>query len=242
MGTWQFGGGQFAPIEPRTITGLIELALNIGILNFDTASVYGDGKVEALLGGVLPVQANVVTKIPAKIKPRDPMITIGECYDRGWMQQSLELSLTRLRVAKLDTVLLHNWSASWTDPEEILLTLQGFKETGLVNRVGISLPDGFGRTLQEKVCQLIDVVQAPYNAENNWVTQSLEQYKKYNLQVMLRSLFLQGRSFVGSNSEQAGKILQRALHLQTGIVVGMVTKQQIVENCNDIMEFQQGSR
>lgn len=56
FGTWQFSG-QFKQLSRPQIEILLNFALRSGIRRFDTAAVYGDGKVEEILvpmGGIEP--------------------------------------------------------------------------------------------------------------------------------------------------------------------------------------------
>src|SRR3989344_5043743 len=68
FGTWQLGG-QFKNLSPAYIESLLLFAISSGIRRFDTAAVYGGGKVEEMLGACLPEDAVIVTKIPAASKP-----------------------------------------------------------------------------------------------------------------------------------------------------------------------------
>lgn len=259
FGTWQFGG-QFKALDLQTTTDLIEFALGQGINNFDTAMVYGHGQVETLLGDTLPKNTFVTTKIPARVKPEDPSVTVRQCYDREWIELQLELSLRRLRRSKIDILLLHNWSRYWSEPEDVLYILQSFKQSGLADRIGISLPDGFSAGLDEQTCKLIDVIQAPYNTPSNlWIKDSFPVLERQNVQVMLRSIFLQGILLMNEERIQglasqdirrvkaaklsvkqpgeAEALLTCALQLETSVVVGMTTAEQITNNINTVLKL-----
>lgn len=259
FGTWQFGG-QFKTLDLQTITYLIEFALRQGINKFDTAMVYGQGQVETLLGDILPKDAFITTKIPAKVKPEGQGVTVHQCYDREWIELQLDSSLRRLRRSKVDILLLHNWSRYWTEPEDILYILQSFKQTGLADKIGISLPDGFHAVIDEQTCKLVDVIQAPYNTPSNlWVTDSFPMLKTQNVQIMLRSIFLQGILLMdqehiqrlasqdirrakaiqlsGKQPGEAEDLLACALQLETSVVVGMTTAEQITRNINTILKL-----
>jgi len=68
FGTWQLGG-QFKNLSSTYIESLLFFAISSGIRRFDTAAVYGGGRVEEMLGACLPENAVIVTKIPAASKP-----------------------------------------------------------------------------------------------------------------------------------------------------------------------------
>ncbi|PIS04642.1 MAG: hypothetical protein COT81_05460 [Candidatus Buchananbacteria bacterium CG10_big_fil_rev_8_21_14_0_10_42_9] len=53
FGTWQLGG-QFKNLSKAYIESLLLFAVSSGIRRFDTAAVYGGGRVEEMLGGGYP--------------------------------------------------------------------------------------------------------------------------------------------------------------------------------------------
>ncbi len=228
FGTWQLGG-QFKSFSSLEIEALLRFALDSGIRRFDTAAVYGGGRVEEMLGLCLPEDAVIVTKIPAIQKPdlSSPR-PIQECYSHDYLFSSLENSLRRLRRSSVDTVLLHNWLPSWSSAgNEVLQCLGEMKNKGLVKRVGISLPDDFGSLLDQTVLSCIDVVEAPFNPGQQWILEQLPDPLKIKKEVLLRSLFCQGKLLRGRSAEP---ILHDALKLGTSLVIGMTAKEQITQN------------
>src|SRR5574343_209685 len=169
FGTWQLGG-QFKNLSPEYIESLLLFAISSGIRCFDTAAVYGGGKVEEMIGPWLPRDAVIVTKIPAIKKPdlkaRTP---ISEFYTPDHLDRSVEGSLDRLKRIQVDTVLLHNWLPSWSsDAIPILHHLQKMKSGNTTRRVGISLPDDFSASISAEVLPYIDVIEAPFNPNQRW--------------------------------------------------------------------------
>lgn len=228
FGTWQLGG-QFKNLSSLEIIVLLRFALNSGIRRFDTAAVYGTGRVEEMLGLYLPEDAVIVTKIPAIRKPYlSSPGPIQEFYSRDHLYNSLENSLQRLQRSSVDTVLLHNWLPSWSCiGNEVLQCLGEMKDKGLVKRVGISLPDDFGFLLDPTVLSCIDVIEAPFNPGQQWVLEQLPSLLRMKKEVLLRSLFCQGKLLRGRLAEP---ILHDALKLGTSLVIGMTTKEQITQN------------
>jgi aryl-alcohol dehydrogenase-like predicted oxidoreductase len=230
LGTWQLGG-QFKTLSPSDIESLLHFAIDCGIRRFDTAAVYGGGKVEEMLGIHLSEDAVIVTKIPAIRKP-DLNVTapITEFYSPDHLDRSVEGSLKRLRRVQVDTVLLHNWLPSWSsDAATILQHLQRMKDDGLVRRVGISLPDDFSSTISVEVLPYIDVIEAPFNPNQRWILNQLPDLVGMNKDVLLRSLFCQGKLLA---HHSATSLIEEALQLGTSIVVGMTTEDQITRNIN----------
>ena len=96
LGTWQFDGN-FNNLLDDEIVNLIKYAKKIGITKFDTALVYGNGKVEKLLSKVIDESDTILTKIPARIKPVSgrnmPLINY---YDEDYINCCIEKSLYNL--------------------------------------------------------------------------------------------------------------------------------------------------
>jgi aryl-alcohol dehydrogenase-like predicted oxidoreductase len=229
MGTWQFGG-QFKQLSRSQIETLLNLALQFGIHRFDTAAVYGDGKVEEILGTCLPPAAIVVTKIPATSKP--PLYLpapIYNFYTPTLIHRSMEESLKRLRRNSIDTVLLHNWHSSWSlDAIEIIAALDDLKKSGLVKQIGISLPNDFNAYINDAILPYLDIIEAPFNPRQRWILNQLPKLFQLKKEVLLRSLFQQGKLL--KKGYTAKEILQEVLPLNTSVVIGMTTEEQIREN------------
>lgn len=229
FGTWQLGG-QFKNLSPDYIKSLLLFAFNSGIRRFDTAAVYGQGKVEEILGSCLPEDAVIVTKIPATSKPNlEAPEAIQRFYSRDSIYQSVYGSLKRLKRNSIDTVLLHNWLPTWSsDAVAILECLNELKDSGVVRRVGISLPDNFSCAVDEAVLPHIDVIEAPFNTEQVWVLKQLSFLLELKKEILLRSLFKQGKLLTDHHSAEA--IVQNAITLGTSVVIGMTTEKQIIQN------------
>lgn len=232
FGTWQLSG-QFKPFTTVQIEDLIYTALSQNIYKFDTAAVYGQGNVEKILGVCLPQEAVILTKIPAILKP-EVNTPINECYSRDTLYRSVEGSLQRLRRNSLDTVLLHNWLPSWQEEAlNVLDILAELKRQGITRRVGISIPNGFSGSLSNEVLKYVDVIEAPQNPDEQWVTSQLSLFSKLGKEVLLRSLFIQGKLLIATDKQSAvQKILSVALELNTSVVIGMTTTDQITRNIN----------
>lgn len=231
FGTWQLGG-QFKNLSPEYIKSLLLFAISSGIRRFDTAAVYGGGSVEEMLGLYLPEDAVIVTKIPAASKPNlEAPEPIQRFYSQDGIHRSVYGSLERLRRSSIDTVLLHNWLPMWSsEAVAILECLNGLKDEGVVTRVGISLPDNFSCPVAEAVLPHVDVIEAPFNTEQDWVLQQLPYLRDLKKEILLRSLFKQGKLLTGPHSTEM--IAQNAFTLGTSVVIGMTTKEQVTRNIN----------
>lgn len=231
LGTWQLGG-QFKNLSPASIESLLLFAISSGIRRFDTAAVYGGGKVEEMLGSCLPEDVVIVTKIPAASKLNlEAPEPIQRFYSRDDIYRSVYGSLERLRRPSIDTALLHNWLPTWSSKAVTVLEhLNELKDQGVVKRVGISLPDNFSHPVAEAVLPHIDVIEAPFNTEQVWLLQQLPYLLDLKKEVLLRSLFKQGKLLTDPHSAEI--IAQNALTLGTSVVIGMTTEEQVTRNIN----------
>ena len=234
LGTWQFGG-QFKRMSFTEIKSLLDFALDSGISRFDTAVVYGGGRVEEVLGRCLPKDVAIITKVPAITRPQiGSLEPIHSFYSPDHIYRSVHGSLRRLRRSTLDTVLLHNWLPTWSpDATSVFRCLARLKELGLAKRVGISLPDGFPDLLDQKTLSFVDVVEAPFNPGEQWVLRQLPALLDLNKEVVLRSLFAQGKLLRAYSRHQ---LLKDALELQTSVAIGMTTEEQITLNISQLRE------
>lgn len=231
FGTWQLSG-QYKSLSNAHIESLLLFAVRSGICRFDTAAVYGEGRVEKILGSCLPGDAVIVTKIPAVSKPSlDTPEPIQKFYSRDRIHQSVCGSLERLRRSFIDTALLHNWLPTWSsEAVAVFGYLNELRDQGLVRRIGISLPDNFSHPVAKAILPYIDVIEAPFNTEQIWILQQLPCFLGLKKEVLLRSLFKQGKLLTEPRS--AEMIAQNAFTLGTSVVIGMTTEEQVERNIN----------
>ena len=231
LGTWQFGG-DFKQLLDSEIKSLILKAQSSKINKFDTAIVYGNGKVERILGECLNNTNKILTKVPARVKPsKDNLEALKNYYDYQYIIDTIKKSLQNLNRDKLDICLLHNWVKEWNNELEIIEWFNSIKKSGLVDKIGISLPNEYNEELPETLLSSIDVIEAPYNSENKWIIKSIDKYKSYGIEIILRSIFMHGKE-----TDNYDLRLKEALAYGTSIVVGMTTDEQIEANVKVINE------
>lgn len=188
LGTWGF----YKSTPVNSIERILEEALSSGVLDYDTALVYGEQAAEKQLG-ILRMsnpfsKLHVTTKIPGKIKPYKNC-RMDEIYDIDWMRRCLEQSLDNL--GKIETLLLHNWSPDFgeKDCEAVLEILENFKKEKLCEEIGISLPNNFNVMPQKIAIDMCDAFMIPYNNNNLWGKRICEKLQFLEKRVMLRSIF-----------------------------------------------------
>jgi aryl-alcohol dehydrogenase-like predicted oxidoreductase len=158
-----FGTSRLHHIEARARRHLIEIALEAGIVHFDTAPAYGDTLAERELGAALAsVRERVViaTKfgIPANALAAaapsfgTPVRAARALARRAGLfaskrvpmtpdalRRSVEGSLRRLGTDRIDLLLLHEPDpASVPAPEQMLDALQGLQRSGLIGHFGLA--------------------------------------------------------------------------------------------------------
>ena len=166
------------------VAKILEEGRSGGITWLDTAISYGSS--EAVLGELDVADFKVITKLPP---------FPSECNNHyGWVTAQVEGSIERLKVPKLEVLLLHDSkSLRGKFGSNFLDSLQAVKLSGKVRKIGISIYDpedlGDGRFLE-----FVDIIQFPFNVFDRRMLSSefLVELKKKNIELHARSIFLQG--------------------------------------------------
>jgi aryl-alcohol dehydrogenase-like predicted oxidoreductase len=117
-------GGLYAPVSPETAAGTLAAAWDAGIRAFDTAPHYGAGLSERRIGEFLARRPRdeftVCTKVGRRLVPAGgdvqgaegfydtPPLTRVRDYSRDGVRRSLEESLGRLGLDRVDIALIHD--------------------------------------------------------------------------------------------------------------------------------------
>lgn len=189
LGTAQFGlpygiANQAGQVTRSAAKAMLDLAAANGIDTLDTAIAYGES--EACLGEMGIQGFKLVTKLPA--------IPAGCDGIRGWVQAQVNASLTRLGVKTVYGLLLHRPEQLLdADGAAIYQVLQGLKEAGLVQKIGVSVyAPGELQGLSSRY--RFDLIQAPFNLVDRRLhaTGWLQRLKDEEIEIHTRSAFLQG--------------------------------------------------
>jgi aryl-alcohol dehydrogenase-like predicted oxidoreductase len=189
IGTAQFGlnygvankNGKISLEEARKI---LNYAKGQGIQTLDTAIGYGDS--EKVLGQIGVHNWNVVTKLPSL------PLEINSGID--WIKNTALDSLKRLKKDSIYGMLLHRPQDLLSKRgEEIYKGLTEIRACGYVKKIGISIYDP---TELEPLLNHFefDLIQVPMNVlDRRMITSGwLEKLKQKNIEVHIRSVFLQG--------------------------------------------------
>lgn len=189
LGTAQFGlpygiANQDGQVTRLAAKDMLHLAAANGIDTLDTAIAYGDS--EACLGEVGAQGFKLVTKLPA--------VPDGCADVKGWVQDQVAASLARLGVNVLYGLLLHRPNQLLEADGKILYqALQGLRETGQVQKVGVSVYAPI--ELEELTPRFqFDLIQAPFSLVDRRLQRTgwLQRLKDEGIEIHTRSAFLQG--------------------------------------------------
>jgi len=189
LGTAQFGqsygiANRDGQVARSVVKAMLKLASENGIDILDTAVAYGDS--EFCLGEVGTNGFNLVTKLPA--------VPDGCADASSWVKEQFCASLSRLGVGAVYGLLLHRpTQLLGPDGDAIYQTLQGFKETGQLQKMGVSVyAPGELELLTPRY--LFDMVQAPFNLVDRRLSTTgwLQRLKDRGMEIHTRSAFLQG--------------------------------------------------
>jgi aryl-alcohol dehydrogenase-like predicted oxidoreductase len=189
LGTVQFGlpygiANQTGQVTRPVAKAMLQLAAVNGIDTLDTAIAYGES--ETCLGEVGSQGFKLVTKLPA--------VPDGCADISDWVQEQIAASLTRLGVSVVYGLLLHRPEQLLeADGKALYKTLQGLKETGQVQKIGVSVyaPSELEALIPR---YRFDLVQAPFNLVDRRLHTSgwLQRLKDEGVEIHTRSVFLQG--------------------------------------------------
>jgi aryl-alcohol dehydrogenase-like predicted oxidoreductase len=161
----------------------------------DTAIAYGAS--EACLGEIGVEQWRVITKLPRM--PSD-VASVS-----GWFEAQLAGALERLKVQRLEALLLHHpTDMSGPHGKEYLQALQATKRAGTVRAIGVSIYDPRELDALWPVWRP-DLVQAPFNVLDRRLQKSgwLAKLADHGVRVHTRSAFLQGLLLMSAASRPA---------------------------------------
>lgn len=188
LGTVQFGlnygiNNEAGQVKGQEVDKILAFAKKNGIDTLDTAWAYGNS--EQVLGEAGIENFNIVSKLPPCNK-EEAIVKFNE-------------SLQRLKSNSLYAYMFHNFSIYKKD-KSIWDTLLKLKENKKVKKIGFSIysPEELDEILQDKL--EIDIIQFPYNIFDRRFESYFVRLKSNNIEIHIRSTFLQGLFFKAPNS------------------------------------------
>ena len=187
LGTAQFGSkygisNTSKKVNYSEIEKILEFSETMNINKIDTAFNYGNA--EQTLGKIGVSKWNIQSKILIKYKDEKLL------YDN--IKRNINKSLDRLKVNKIDNLLLHNEEQLiQSKKENIYDILINLKKDGYISNYGVSYydPKKLSKTLKNFK---IDVIQVPINIFDHRFINLLGSIRNRVKNIQVRSIFLQG--------------------------------------------------
>ena len=150
-------GGLYSVVTEEMAVGAVHAALEVGCNYIDTAPLYGYGRAEMYLSTALsdvpPDRYVVSTKIGRVLDPIDPAVaredkfflnpapnTFHWDFSRDGVLRSLEDSLDRLNLDRVDVLYIHMFPESY---DEVLTTayptVRELKDEGAIRAIGVGI-------------------------------------------------------------------------------------------------------
>jgi D-threo-aldose 1-dehydrogenase len=138
-------GHLYAPVTEGEAQAALEAAWQSGIRYFDTAPLYGNGLAERRLGRFLLGRPRDEYVLSTKVgRVVDERATAGHQppydYSRAAVRRSLESSMTRLGLDRIDIALVHDPDDHWAQAAgEAIPELIRLREEGTVRAIGVGM-------------------------------------------------------------------------------------------------------
>ncbi|MBR3020605.1 MAG: aldo/keto reductase [Clostridia bacterium] len=137
LGTWQLGTRWGDPFNHKEALKILETADENGITFIDTADVYNGGKSEETIGEYIAAHHGrfyVTTKCGRRLNPHT-----AEMYTPAAIVGFIEESLNRMKLDRLDMILLHCPPTSVYRRDDIFGELEKQKKAGKIADYGVSI-------------------------------------------------------------------------------------------------------
>ncbi len=206
----QYGIANNRMLSEREAFTVLEKALDLGVRGVDTAAGYGEA--ERVIGRFFKRAGkvfDVVTKLPDM-----------EYAVAGDAETQIEMSIDRLGVERIDTLMLHNFRTFERYSGVLLPVLERYVSEGLVGRYGLSvyhrheLETAIGRTREAGLP--LGAAQFPLNLFDRRFLKGAypEELRASGITLYGRSVFLQGLFFMeeaslGERLREAGPKIER---------------------------------
>ena len=131
----------YTPVTDEAAEGIVRHAWELGVRYFDVAPLYGSGVAETRLGRVLQTYPRdaftLSTKVGRLIEPDGTPIFD---YSRDGILRSIEASLERLGIDRIDILFIHDPDNHWEPAiAEAYPTLAELRSQGVVQAIGAGM-------------------------------------------------------------------------------------------------------
>ncbi len=150
FGAWQIGGS-WGDVSEADGAKALEASLDAGVTFIDTADVYGDGRSEKIIAGVLKSRGGdrpmVATKAGRRLSPH-----VADGYTKATLEGFIDRSLKNLEIDSLDLVQLHCPPTEVLYRPEVFGALDDLRRAGKIRNYGVSV---------EKVEEALKAIEYP---------------------------------------------------------------------------------
>ena len=155
LGCWSFGPQQWTGEEDTNLLGVMSAAVESGITHFDTASDYGDGYSESLIGRFLAEDERRRAHLFIASKANLNEISVRSALE------AIHASRSRLQTDSIDLYYIH-WPRTGQDMRPVMEGLETARQQGLIGAIGVS---NFSAEQMEQIAEAgrIDAHQLNYN-------------------------------------------------------------------------------
>lgn len=146
FGGWQLGG-TWGEVDDRDSVKTLLHAYDQGINFVDTAELYGEGRSESVVGESLRQWSGDKIFVATKVRPirwpdpDDDAPDMRGRYPSWYLRETIEGSLRRLGVERLDLLQLHCWAPDLAISLDWLETINELRLEGKIDQIGVSLRD-----------------------------------------------------------------------------------------------------
>jgi aryl-alcohol dehydrogenase-like predicted oxidoreductase len=188
LGTWGLSGDAYGPVEEADQDSVIERALALGMLAFETADSYAQGAMESRLGRLLEKHpdAIVITKVGTDRSKAPPV----KRFDDAYLAEAIDKSRDRLK-RPIDVLLLHNPSTIALAKKPSIERLEKSVKDGKVRFWGASVGDAeTGRAAIGAGAQVLQVAYSAFHPQD--LHGVVEQAKNNGVGLLVRSVLAHG--------------------------------------------------
>jgi aryl-alcohol dehydrogenase-like predicted oxidoreductase len=153
LGTWAYGNDTFGEVDDQQSIKAVRAAVDSGINLIDTATAYGDGHAEKVVGKAIQgIRDKVVIATKCGTHRDGPKYVRDLSPER--IRTEIENSLKRLDIEQIDLYQIH-----WPDPdtplEESVEELLKLKKEGKFKYLAVC---NFGVELMQEISEMTDII------------------------------------------------------------------------------------
>lgn len=188
LGTWGLCGDGYGPVEDADQDSVIERALALGMMAFETADSYAEGAMESRLGRLLEKHpdAIVITKVGTD-RSVNPAV---KRFEEKYLGEAIDKSRERLK-RPIDVLLLHNPSTIALGKKPTIELLEKSVKDGKARFWGASVGDAAtGRAAMEAGAQVLELAYSAFHPQD--LHGVVEQAKKQGVGLLARSVLAHG--------------------------------------------------